>query len=170
MDTRQHTQADPTYQYRTGWKFEKKTMSSARNLALGIPLFCRVPNRGHSAKPFGFYPIRPHTYSHRLTHSLAQTRTPDRPPRRRSATHHPAPPDRPRPPGHHPPQPGRHPPPPDGRPPLLGPRLPVPPPAAPAIPARRHDSRPPARRPSWFLCVHPFYNWLESSPSIRACL
>jgi len=105
-------------------------MSSACNLALGIPLLCRVPHRGYSAKPFGFYPIRPHTYSHTLTH----TRTPCR------AAGPPPPPRVVRPPSAtQPPPPAAGPPPSAaaGRPPPPVPRLPVPPPLAPAILVRR---------------------------------
>ena len=132
MDTRQHTQAGPAYQYRTGWKFEKNnaecfefgtrhtfTLSSAKSRALGKALWFLPDPAAHLL-----------THTHTLTRTHTHTGLPF------------APSDRPRPSGRHPPQPGRHPPPPDGRPPLPSPCLPMPPPAAPAFPARRRDSRP----------------------------
>lgn len=53
-------------------------------------------------KALCFLPYPAAHYSHTLTHSPTHTRTPDHPPRCRSATHHPAPLDCPPPPGCHP--------------------------------------------------------------------
>jgi len=131
VDTRQHTQAGPTYQYRTGWEIEKNnaecfgsdtrhtfTLSSAKSQALAkSPLVFTRSGRTLTH-------TQSHTHPH--THALG----------RRSATHHPAPPDRPR-------SPGRHPPPPDGRPPLPDPRLPG---ALARLPAPWRDAPPAAAR------------------------
>ena len=102
-----------------------KKMPSVLNLALGIPLLCRVPNRGHSAKPFGFYPNRPHTYTH--SHSHPHTHA------HRTALRAAGPPS-----AAGPPPPAAGPPPSAaGRPPpAAGPRLSMPPAMAPTFSAR----------------------------------